>query len=285
VSEPTLYRFEGAVATITLNDPERRNALSPALVNSLGDHLAAAAIDPACRAVVITNAGPAFCSGADLKAGAASGSAPEGVGEGPPGSAPEGVGEGPPGSAPEGPRYGLAELLTAILDHPKPVVGKIAGHCMGGGVGLAAACDISVAAADARFGFTEVRVGVAPAVISVVCLAKLRTADALQLFLTGEQIQAGRAAEVGLVNLAVPREELDSSVTHLLDMLLEGGPAALASAKRLVRQVPSMSRADAFAWTSRLSAELFASPEAAEGMAAFRERRRPSWAPQGPGDQ
>lgn len=261
MSEPTLYRLEGAVATITLNDPERRNALSPALVNSLGDHLAAAAIDPACRAVVLTNAGPAFCSGADLKAGAAS------------------------GRGPEAPRYGLAELLTAILDHPKPVVGKIAGHCMGGGVGLAAACDISVAAADARFGFTEVRVGVAPAVISVVCLAKLRTADALQLFLTGERIEAGRAAEVGLVNLAVPREELDSSVAHLLDMLLEGGPAALASAKRLVRQVPAMSRAEAFAWTSRLSAELFASPEAAEGMAAFRERRRPSWAPEDRGEQ
>ena len=128
------------------------------------------------------------------------------------------------------------------MDAPKPVLARIAGHCLGGGVGLAAACDLSIAAETARFGFTEVRLGVAPAVISVVCLPKLRRADALELFLSGERISAGRAVAAG---------QLDAEVAAMTGRLVLGGPAAVAAAKRLVYEVPGLERGDAFTRTSR----------------------------------
>ncbi len=250
---PTRYELHDGIATITLDQPESRNALSVALVNSLGDHLAEAAEDSRCRLVLLTSSGPAFCAGADLKGGTSS----------------------------DTPRHSLVSILTAILDHPRPVIGRIAGHCMGGGVGLAAACDISVASSEARFGFTEVRIGVAPAIISVVCLPKLSAGDALDLFLSGERISAERAAEVGLVNRAVPPDRLDEAVAAVVDAVLQGGPGALTAAKQLVRRVPGLTRDQGFEWTEQLSGELFRSAEASEGMAAFRERRRPSWVPNG----
>jgi methylglutaconyl-CoA hydratase len=243
------YEVAEGVATLTLDQAHNRNALTPALLDGLGDGLAAAQADEAVRVVVLTNNGPAFCAGADLS------------------------GRTPP--AP--PRYSLDVVLAAILDSPKPVVGRIAGHCMGGGVGLAAACDLSVAGESVRFGFTEVRIGVAPAIISVVCLPKLRRADALELFLTGQRVPAGRAAEVGLITAAVPDDALDREVQTYVGHLLAGGPGALAAAKRLVFDVPALDRADAFARTSEISAALFASAEAAAGMAAFREKRPAPW--------
>jgi methylglutaconyl-CoA hydratase len=161
------------------------------------------------------------------------------------------------------------------------VVARIAGHCFGGGVGLAAVCDLSVAADGARFGFTEVRVGVAPAIVSVVVLPKLRRGDALELFLSGERITAARAAESGLITRCVPADELDEAVVSLTAKLLAGGPSALAAAKQLVYRVPGMERDAGLRWATELSASLFASAEAAEGMAAFREKRPASWVPPG----
>jgi enoyl-CoA hydratase/carnithine racemase len=248
------YEVAGGVATLTMDQPDNRNAMTPALLNGLGDGLAAASADPSVRVVVLTNTGPAFSAGADLSGGA----------------------------GPEPLRFGLADVLAAILDSPRPVVARIAGHCLGGGVGLAAACDLSVASDDVRFGFTEVRLGVAPAIISVVCLPKLRRADALELFLTGERIPAARAAAVGLITSAVPTGELDAAIMGLVTRLLAGGPAALAAAKRLVFEVPALDRQAAFATTTTLSQALFASDEAAEGIAAFREKRRPAWVPAAP---
>ena len=236
------------VATITLAEPERRNVLSPQMLAALAGHLRTAVADTDVRSIVLSNEGTTFCAGADLSTPGVS-----------------------PGAS------GLAEVLELMLDAPKPVVGRIAGHCMGGGVGLAAACDISIAPRSARFGFTEVRVGVAPAVIAVVCLAKLRRVDALDLFLTGERISADRAAEVGLITAACDDDELDASVEAKLDALHRGGPGALAAAKALVRDVPTWSRAEGFERTTALSAELFASDEAKEGMQAFKDRRDPPW--------
>jgi methylglutaconyl-CoA hydratase len=238
----------GGVATLTLDRPATRNALSAELVEALSEGLTRAMSDPGVRAVVLTNTGNTFCAGADLTS---------------------------PGAAPTR----LVEVFETILDGPKPVIGRIAGHCMGGGVGLAAACDISVVVEDAKFGFTEVRIGVAPAIISVICLAKLRPADARELFLTGRRITAARAAEVGLVTRAVGTDALDAAVAEVLDAVLAGGPNALAACKALIARVPTMARADAFAWTSKLSADLFGSDEAAAGIAAFREKRPPPWAP------
>ena len=252
---PVRYGVSDGVATLTMDQPHNRNALTPALLGGLADGIAAALADEAVGVIVLTHTGPAFCAGADLS------------------------------SAGENKRsrrsktVGLADVLEDIQDAPKPVLARIAGHCVGGGIGLAAACDISIADDAARFAFTEVRVGVAPAIISVVCLPKIRRADALELFLSGERISAARAAEVGLITRAVPADELDAEVAAVVGRLLAGGPSALAAAKRLVYTIPGMERNAAFTRTTELSQSLFASAEAAEGMAAFREKRPPSWAP------
>ena len=241
------------VVVVTVSDPEKRNALTLPMITELIAAFDRLETDASVGAVVITGAPPAFCAGADLS--------------------------GTPKPKQRRKELGLADVLEDIQDATKPVVARIAGHCVGGGIGLAAACDISIAGSEAKFAFTEVRVGVAPAIISVVCLPKIRRADALELFLSGERISAARAAEVGLINRAVPADDLDAEVAAVLARLLAGGPSALAAAKRLVYPVPGMERKAAFARTTELSQSLFASAEAAEGMAAFREKRPPSWAP------
>jgi methylglutaconyl-CoA hydratase len=270
------YTVDDGIATITLNRPKQKNALSVGLVNAVGDHLKAAESDDAVRAVVLTNEGNTFCAGADLKD-------PSTVIP----FALERLRLKPLlrllymfGVITE-PRYQLTELLASIMDCPKPIVGRIAGHTTGGGVGLAAAVDISVCADDILFGFTEVRLGVSPAMISVVCLPKLSRADATELFLGGERVSAARAADAGLVNHAVPREELDAKVDEIIGKLARGGPNALAATKQLVARVPQMDRAAAFDWTAPLSLQLFKSDEAKEGIGAFRERRDAEWVPEG----
>lgn len=254
--EPTLYEVAAGVATITLNMPERKNALNDTLVTSLSLNLDRALDDPAVRVIVLTNAGNTFCAGADLKAAT-------------------------PGVGPATPQRTFLDVMDQIMDSPKPVIGRIDGHATAGGVGLVAACDLSVMRDDAKIGFTEVRIGVAPAVISVVCLPKLRRADAAELFLTGDRITPARAAEVGLINKAVPPDELDEAVGAYVAMVVRGGPIALGASKELIRRVPNLNRSDGFAWASLRSRELFQSPEAAEGIAAFNERRDPSWVPKG----
>ena len=143
---------------------------------------------------------------------------------------------------------------------------------------MASALDISIASEDVKFGFTEVRLGVAPAIISVICLPKMRSGEAMEAFLRGNRFSASRAAELGLINRAVPAAELDSAVDEVLADLRKGGPNALGFAKRLVYEVPRMEQKEAFKWTSRLSGELFAGEEAKEGMTAFLGKRRPAWA-------
>ena len=140
------------------------------------------------------------------------------------------------------------------------------------------ACDISIASEAAKFGFSEVRLGVAPAIISVVCLPKMRPGEAMEAFLRGHRFPAARAAELGLINRAVPAAELDAAVDEVLADLRKGGPHALGVAKRLVHEVPRMLPERAFEWTSGLSADLFASEEAAEGMKAWLDKRAPNWA-------
>ena len=249
-----LYNVFQGVAIITLNRPDNKNALSVEMVNSVGDHFETAQNDDEVRVILFTNNGNTFCAGADLKANQ-------------------------PGVPQPASRHSFVQILDDIIESPKPVLGRIAGHCTGGGVGFAAALDISIAADDIVIGFTEVRLGVAPAVISVVCLPKLRRADASELFLNGERIPATRAAEVGLINRAVPREQLDAQIMETLEKVVRGGPNALAASKQLVSKVPQMNREDAWEWTAELSQSLFQSTEAQEGIGAFRERRDASWVP------
>ena len=241
------------VLTVTLNDTERRNALSRDLLVELVDVLDAADADPAVRVVVLTNAGTTFCAGANLSEQ----------------------------SAPGGGRtIEMSEVFGRFRRSPKPYVGRIAGHCVAGGMGLAAAMDLSVGLADAKFGFTEVRLGVAPAMISVLCLPKMREAEARAAFLRGNRFTGADAARMGLINEAVAAEDLDAAVEAIVVDLLLGGPNALAACKQLLAQVPAMSVDAAFAWTQQLSAELFRSPEAADGMGAYLSKGRPSWAPE-----
>jgi methylglutaconyl-CoA hydratase len=243
-----------SVMTVTLADVDNRNALGAALVQGLRDALAAANADPDVRALVVTNEGSTFCAGANLKERSSNAKQASGSG-------------------------GFEALLYEIQTSPTPVIGRIAGHVVGGGNGLAAALDISIAADDVKFGFSEVRLGVAPAIISVVCLPKMRPGEAMEAFLRGHRFPASRAAELGLINRAVPASELDAAVEEVLADLRKGGPKALGFAKRLVYEVPAMGQKEAFQWTTKLSGELFAGEEAAEGMAAFLGKRKPSWAP------
>lgn len=245
--------LDGGVLTVTLNDVARRNALSSDLLIELVDVLDAADADDAVRVVVLTNAGSVFCAGANLSEQ----------------SSRSGGGR----------TVEMAEVFGRFRRSPKPYVGRIAGHCVAGGMGLAAAMDISVAVEDAKFGFTEVRVGVAPAMISVLCLPKLREADARAAFLRGTRFSGAEAARMGLVNVAVPAEQLDAEVDAIVADLLQGGPNAIAASKRLLAEVPGMDVDEAFAWTQQLSAELFRSDEARAGMGAYLEKRPAPWVP------
>ena len=244
---------EAGVMTVTLADVENRNALGAALLQGLYDAIVVANDDPEIRAVVVTNEGNTFCAGANLK-------------------------ERSGATRSDPPSVGFEELLRAIQSSPTPIIGRIAGHVVGGGNGLASALDISIAAEDVKFGFTEVRLGVAPAIISVVCLPKMRSGEAMEAFLRGNRFSASQAAALGLINRAVPAEQLDAAVEEVLADLRKGGPNALGFAKSLVYEVPRMDQKEAFRWTSRLSAELFSGDEAKEGMAAFLGKRKASWA-------
>ena len=241
------------VLTATLADVENRNALGAGILNGLHDAIAQANADPAIRAVVVTNEGTTFCAGANLKQIS---------------------------GAPKTARaiVGFEELLAEIQASPTPIVGKIKGHVVGGGNGLAAALDIAIAQDDVKFGFTEVRLGVAPAIISVVCLPKMRHGEAMEVFLRGNRFPAARAAELGLISRAVPADELDAAVDEVLADLRKGGPQALGFAKRLVYEVPGMEQKEAFAWTSDLSGRLFKGEGAAAGMKAFLKRETAPWA-------
>ena len=249
---PVKVEIAAGVMTVTLADVENRNALGGALVAGLREALANANADPAVRVVVLTNEGTTFCAGANLKERSGAKSQAKNSG-------------------------GFDDLLADIQTSPTPIIGRINGHVVGGGNGLAAALDISIASEDVKFGFTEVRLGVAPAIISVVCLPKMRPGEAMEAFLRGHRFPAARAAELGLINRAVPADQLDTAIEEIIADLRKGGPTALGFAKRLVYEVPRMEQKEAFKWTARLSGELFAGEEAAEGMKAFLKKRKPAW--------
>ncbi len=248
------YEVDAGVARVTLDSPRNRNALSAQLRGELRGHLSAAVADDAVRVIVLDHTGPVFCAGMDLKeAGGASSSA-------------QGVNEFP-------------AILEQIWTSPKPVVAKLAGPARAGGVGIVAAADIAVAADTATFAFTEVRIGVVPAVISVTVLPRLLPRAAHELFLTGEQFDAERAVRIGLINSAVPADGLDAEVDRYTGMLALGGPTALAATKEVLRRTrPDTMSAD-FAEMLALSAGFFAGAEGQEGITAFAQKRKPNWVP------
>jgi len=245
----------GGVATITLDSPANRNALSRRLVSDLRGHLDTALADARARVIVLTGTGTVFCSGADLKEQRTANESSETTLK----------------------NAGLPGILLDMWNSPKPVLGRINGHARAGGLGLIGACDLVVAVEDATFGFSEVRIGVAPAIISVVLLPKIGITRGMELFLTGETFDARASVAMGMVNAAVPALDLDAAVNRYVDSLLKGGPIALGACKRLVREVPGRPLEEAFDWAADFSASLFASEEGREGMTAFAEKRPPRW--------
>jgi len=271
--DPELVQYQAGegVATVTLDSPSNRNALSGALLAQLTAALDRAGGDPTVRVVVLTGAGPAFCSGADLA---------------------EQRSRNEKGLPPEQPSFPLPDVLRRLWRSPKPVLGRVNGPARAGGIGLVAACDIAVAASSATFAFPEVRVGVVPALISVVCLPRLQPRAAVEYLLTGEVFDASRAVAIGLVSRAVADTDLDAEIARYAAMLLRGGPEALAHTKAVIREVPGLDFDAALDRMLALSRDRFASAEAREGMRAFAERRPPSWArdggavpPTGPGPE
>jgi Enoyl-CoA hydratase/carnithine racemase len=244
------------VATITLDSPANRNALSAQLRRELQAHLETAIADPAARVIVLTHTGRVFCSGMDLKESRGADAQQQGVNEFP-------------------------RILQTIWESPTPVIARVAGPARAGGVGLVAAADVAIAAQDATFAFSEVRIGVVPAVISVVVLPRLTERAAHELFLTGETFDGVRAAEIGLVNRAVPSDELDAEVARYAEMFRLGAPGALAATKEMLRGDRSAPMPDRFAAMLELSARHFAGEEGQEGMRAFAEKRPPAWVTSG----
>jgi methylglutaconyl-CoA hydratase len=242
------------VATITLDSPANRNALSAPLRAQLRAHLSSTATDDAVRVVVLAHTGPVFCAGMDLTEARAGGANTPGISE-------------------------LPAILDSIWRHPKPVIAKLAGPARAGGVGLVAACDLAVAADSVTFAFTEVRIGVVPAVISVTVLARISTRAAQELFLTGETFTAQRAAQIGLLTAAVDPAALDQQVQRYVTALTQGAPAALARTKQLVADQAGDATPARYADMLAVSAAFFASPDAQEGMAAFAEKRQARWVP------
>jgi methylglutaconyl-CoA hydratase len=241
------------VTTLTLDSPHNRNALSTPLMTELLAGLDIAVADDGVRVIVLDHTGPVFCSGADLKetaAAYASGTVPAGM---------------------------LGDVLAAVWECPKPVLARVAGPARAGGLGLIAAADLAVCAAEATFAFTEVRIGVIPAVISATVLPRLHPRAAAELYLTGDTFDGRRAAEVGLVTAAVPAEELDAAVRRYLDSLVRGAPAALAGTKRLLRRPAATELRADLRELAEISTGYFLSADGMEGVSAFREKRTPRW--------
>jgi methylglutaconyl-CoA hydratase len=240
---------DAGVATVTLDSPHNRNALSAALIDQLVTAFDLAASDERVRVVVLTHTGPVFCSGADLRETAA-------------------------GTMPAG---RMADALAAVWESPKPVIARVGGPARAGGLGLIAAADIAVGAESATFAFSEVRLGVVPAVISATVLPRLTPRAAAELFLTGDTFDGVRAAQIGLVTVAVPPDELDATVARYTASLLLGAPGALATAKKLARsRLAGPLRAE-LAELTELSVRFFSSAEGREGVLSFVEKRHPSW--------
>jgi methylglutaconyl-CoA hydratase len=249
VSDALAVGRDGPVLRLRLTRPERRNAFDAALIAELTE--AFGDVGDA-RAVVLSGEGPSFCAGADVEWMRASADL----------SYDDNLADA----------LRLRAMLEAIDGFPAPVVARVQGHALGGGCGLVACCDVAVAAEDAIFAFSEVKLGVVPAVISPFALARIGASAARRYFLTGERFDARTALRIGLVHELVPEDELDVAVERVVGELSSAGPEAVRAAKRLVLDAPLSAEE-----TARRIAERRTTTEGQEGLRAFLERRPPSW--------
>jgi enoyl-CoA hydratase/carnithine racemase len=246
------------VVTITLNRPERRNAIGPEMINELRWALADADADASVRAVVITGAGKAFCAGGDFAqmTGGADG---------------EGIPMHPDGGG------DYASLLLAMMKYGKPIIAKVNGHAMGGGLGLVAASTFAIASTDAQLGTPEVDVGLFPMMIMAVLARLVPRRKLVSMMLLGERLDAHTAEELGLVNEAAPPEELEATVTALVDTLKEKAPLAIRHGLEALHEQDGKQLADALPMLRDRLGALLATEDAREGLMAFMQKRAPVW--------
>jgi len=257
IMETIRVERQGAIARVVLNRPDIRNAFNDVMIRELRQAFAELKQAADLRVVVLTGEGKAFCAGADLHwmRKVLTYSYEENYAD----------------------SLELAQLMREVYDLPRPVIGRINGAAIGGGTGLVAVCDITIAADDALFSFSEVKIGLVPACISPYVLKRVGERYGREYFLTGERLSAHKACGCGLINRVVPAAELDQAVSEVVQSLLSSGPEALATCKRMVRAVGDMTLDEAGPFTADMIARLRMSAEGQEGMSAFLERRKPSW--------
>lgn len=242
------------VGYLTLNRPKSRNALTPTLLETLMGQMDDFEKDDEVRAVCITGAGEkSFCAGADLKATMAAGMSPQEA------------------------NINYARLLQRMLAFPKPIVAKINGHCMGGGVGVALACDIAIAHEELKFGTPEVNVGLFPMMISTLILQQMPRKPAMKMMLCGEKLTAQEALQYNLLNQVVSREALDEAVGAVLQSLLGAAPLAQQHGKRAIRETAHLPFNEAVEHLSGHLGQLMQTADAMEGITAFMQKRKPEW--------
>lgn len=253
------YSHHGRIATITMNRPEVHNALNAQLLDDLQAAFAEIEQQEHLAGAILTGAGKSFSAGADLPMMQAAVLATE-----------------------ERNRQEAGRMATifASLDRfPAPLVARVNGAAMGGGLGLLAVCDIVIASSSARLAFSEVKLGIAPAVISPYVLRKIGASWARRLFVTGERFTPAMACLIGLVHTVVPPEELDAAVAETIGQLLSGGPQALRACKMLARDIGDLDEQAARTITAETIARLRVSEEGQEGLRAFLDKRQPAWIP------
>ncbi|KPJ74308.1 enoyl-CoA hydratase [candidate division TA06 bacterium DG_78] len=252
-----IYEVKNNTAHVTLNRPEVHNAFNDTMINEVSTVFDDIEKRSDIRVVVLTGEGKSFCAGADLNwmKRVKDYSYEENLKE----------------------SLDLAEMLYKIYASSKPTIARVNGTAIGGGTGLVAVCDIAIAASNAKFSFSEVKLGLIPACISPYVVKKCGEGRCREFFLTGKRLTADKACAAGLINQVVPLEEIDKVIEELVTQLISSGPAAIKKCKELLRRVPEMSLEEAKKYTAEVIAQLRISDEGQEGMNSFLEKRRPKW--------
>lgn len=258
--EPVLVTRRGAVLWITINRPERRNALNEQVVRTVDAGIAQAVEAGDCRAIVITGAGDqAFCAGADLQKNVSGGAFAVDFSR---------------------PKHYIVDLFKRMQDCPLPIVARVNGHAMAGGFGLLCACDMAIAADDIRIGTPEAKVGVTPMMILPFMLRVLPPRRLQEMCVTAEQFSAAQALEWGVVNYVVPRGELDAKVDWLLGRILDKSPTAVRLGKQAFNAMRDMDLRESLEYAQAMVPVMSSTQDAREGMAAFQDKRAPRWSGQ-----
>ena len=257
MTSDVLVERRGAVQWITINRPARRNAINEAVIAAIGRGIAEAMGEPAVRAIVLTGAGDqAFCAGADLKPNV------------------EGAAFDVDFSRP---RHYVIDLFKLMEECTLPIVARVNGHALAGGLGLLCACDMAIAADDARFGTPESRIGMFPMMILTYMLRIIPRRKLLEMCVTAEQFDAQAALDMGLLNYVVPRAELDAKVAWLLERIVDKSPTGVRLGKQALHAMQDMSLREAFEFAQVMVPVMASTGDAREGMKAFQEKRKPAW--------